>query len=366
MSSITTLVRTEITLTFFPTPISRNATRRIGERQSISTGPIPDQVREFFITNARYWIEEFHFDGFRLDATQSIFDKSEEHILAAIGKAARAAAGKRSIFLVAENEPQETRLIRPRSEGGYGLDGLWNDDFHHSAIVALTGKHPAYYTDYRGTPQEFIAAVKHGFLYQGQRYTWQKQRRGTSTHGLAPEAFVGFVENHDQVANSAAGERVRLTASPGCYRALLTLVLLAPWTPMLFQGQEFGATTPFLYFADVSDELREPVRKGRLKFLRQFPELASKKAQRRIADPSDPKTFQRCKLDFSERRKHPEIGRALPGPDPAAARGSQFLRAGARQSGRRGFGAARFCAPLFRLVRRRPAPGDQSREDFAA
>ena len=271
-------------------------------------GPDSRPVREFFITNARYWIEEFHFDGFRLDATQSIFDKSEEHILAAIGKAARAAAGKRSIFLVAENEPQETRLIRPRSEGGYGLDGLWNDDFHHSAIVALTGKHPAYYTDYRGTPQEFIAAVKHGFLYQGQRYTWQKQRRGTSTHGLAPEAFVGFVENHDQVANSAAGERVRLTASPGCYRALLTLVLLAPWTPMLFQGQEFGATTPFLYFADVSDELREPVRKGRLKFLRQFPELASKKAQRRIADPSDPKTFQRCKLDFSERRKHPEIG----------------------------------------------------------
>src|SRR5262249_16776293 len=157
----------------------------------------------------------------------------EEHILAAVGNAARAAAGERSIFLVAENEPQETKLIRPRSEGGYGLDGLWNDDFHHSAIVALTGRQPTYYTDYRGTPQEFISAVKYGFLYQGQRYTWQKMRRGTSSRGLGPEAFVGFIENHDQVANSAEGERVRLTTSPGCHRALLTLLLLGPWTPML-------------------------------------------------------------------------------------------------------------------------------------
>jgi len=269
--------------------------------------PDSGPVREFFITNARYWIEEFRFDGFRLDATQSIFDESEGHILVAIEKAARAAAGKRSIFLVAENEPQETKVIRPHNEGGYGLDGLWNDDFHHSAIVALTGKHPAYYTDYRGTPQEFISAVKHGFLYQGQRYAWQKKRRGTPGLGLDPKAFVGFLENHDQLANSAAGERVRLTTSPGRYRTLLTLVLLAPWTPMLFQGQEFGATTPFLYFADVPDELRGPVRKGRLKFLSQFPELATPKFQKQIADPSDPKTFQRCKLDFSERRKHPEF-----------------------------------------------------------
>ena len=271
-------------------------------------GPDSGPVREFFVTNARYWIEEFHFDGFRFDATQSIFDKSEEHILAALGKAARVAAGKRSIFFVAENEPQETKLVRPCAEGGYGLDSLWNDDLHHSAIVALTGRHPAYYNDYRGTPQEFISAVKHGYLYQGQRYSWQKKRRGTSARGLGPEAFVGFIENHDQVANSAAGERVRLTTSPGCYRALLTLVLLAPWTPMLFQGQEFGATTPFLYFADLSEELRKPVRKGRLKFLKQFPDLASAKVQATIADPSAPDTFQRSKLDFSERKKHPEIG----------------------------------------------------------
>ena len=273
-------------------------------------GPNSGAVREFFITNARYWIEEFHFDGFRFDATQSIFDESKEHILSAIGKAARATAGERSIFLVAENEPQETKLVRPSAEGGYGLDGLWNDDLHHSAIVALTGRHPAYYSDYRGTPQEFISAVKYGYLYQGQHYSWQNKRRGTCALGLGPEAFVGFIENHDQVANSATGERVRLTTSPGRYRALSALLLLAPWTPMLFQGQEFGATTPFLYFADMSGDLREKIREGRLGFLKQFPALTSAKVQARIADPSDPDSFQRSKLDFSEREKHPQI-RAL-------------------------------------------------------
>jgi len=264
-------------------------------------------VREFFIANAHYWIEEFHFDGLRLDATQSIFDKTEEHILREVGKAAREAAGARSIFLVAENEPQETRLIRSLGEGGYGLDGLWNDDLHHSAIVALTGRNPAYYTDYRGAPQEFVSAVKYGYLYQGQHYRWQNQRRGTSALGLGPEAFVGFIENHDQLANSATGERIRLTTSPGRYRAITALLLLGPWTPMLFQGQEFGATTPFLYFADMGENLREAIRRGRLGFLKQFPALASAKMQASLADPSDPEIFQRSKLDFSERAKHPHI-----------------------------------------------------------
>jgi maltooligosyltrehalose trehalohydrolase len=264
-------------------------------------------VREFFISNARYWIEEFHFDGFRFDATQSIFDQSEEYILCTIGKAARLAADKRAIILLAENEPQETRLVQPCASGGHGLDGLWNDDFHHSAIVALTGRNPAYYTDYRGAPQEFISAVKYGYLYQGQYYCWQKKRRGTSALGLGPAAFVSFIENHDQVANSATGERVRLTTSPGRYRALTALLLLAPWTPMLFQGEEFGATTPFLYFVDLAESLREPVRQGRFDFLRQFPAIAAPKTQAQLADPFNPETFRRSKLDFSEREKHPQI-----------------------------------------------------------
>lgn len=264
-------------------------------------------VREFFITNARYWIAEFHFDGFRFDATQSIFDRSPEHILAAIDKAAREAAGERSLILMAENEPQEIRLIGSRETGGYGLDALWNDDFHHSALVALTGRNPGYYSDYRGGPQEFISAAKYGFLFQGQHYSWQKKRRGTPAFGTLPERFVAFLENHDQVANSASGERTHLLTSPGRYRAMSALLFFASWTPLLFQGQEFGALTPFVYFADVKDDLREPVRKGRFDFLKQFPGIESEAVQRRLPDPSAFETFRRCKLNFSERSKFPEV-----------------------------------------------------------
>ncbi len=272
-------------------------------------GPNSAPVREFFIANARYWIDEFHFDGFRFDATQSIFDRSKEHILSAIGKAARTAARKRAIILVAENEPQKTRLVRAAADSGYGLDALWNDDLHHSAIVALTGRNPAYYTDYRGSPQEFISAVKYGYLYQGQHYRWQKKRRGTPALDLPPEAFVAFTENHDQIANSVTGERTRLTTSPGRYRALTALLLLAPWTPMIFQGQEFGATTPFLYFADLTESLRDPVRRGRIDFLRQFPSIFPKKMEARIPAPSALETFERSKLDPAERKMKGPINR---------------------------------------------------------
>jgi maltooligosyltrehalose trehalohydrolase len=271
-------------------------------------GPNSAPVREFFITNGRYWIEEFHFDGFRFDATESILDRSEEHILGAIGRAARSAADKRSIILVAENERQEEKLIRPRSQGGDDLDGVWNDDLHHSACVALTGRREAYYTDYLGAPQEFISAAKYGYLFQGQPYSWQQAPRGTLVLGAPPEAFVAFVENHDQVSNTLAGQRVRFETSPGRYRAMTTLLLLGPWTPLLFQGQEFGASTPFLYFSDVGDDqLRDAVRRGRFEFLSQFPSLASPETQKHLPMPSDPDSFTRCKLDFSERKKNKQL-----------------------------------------------------------
>ncbi|HEV2840774.1 MAG TPA: malto-oligosyltrehalose trehalohydrolase [Chthoniobacterales bacterium] len=267
-------------------------------------GPNSGPVREFFITNGRYWIDEFHFDGFRFDATQSIIDSSSEYIVGAIGRAARLAAGNRSIILVAENEPQETKLVRPRSEGGDDLDGLWNDDLHHSAMVALSGQHEAYYSDYRGRPQEFISAAKYGYLFQGQPYGWQEAPRGMPTFGVPPEAFVGFLENHDQVSNSAFGERVRFHTSPGRYRAMTALLMLGPWTPMLFQGQEFGASSPFVYFTDMSGDLREAIRAGRFKFLAQFPSMATEEIQQQLPDPGDPEIFARCKIDFSEREKN--------------------------------------------------------------
>ena len=267
-------------------------------------GPGAGPVREFFVANAGYWIDEFHLDGLRIDATQQIYDRSEAHVLAAVGARAREAAAGRSIVLVAENEPQDTRLVRPVADGGYGLDALWNDDFHHSAMVALTGRAEAYYSDARGEPQEFISAAKCGYLFQGQHYHWQRRPRGSAAWGLPPSAFVAFIQNHDQVANSARGQRGSYLTSPGRWRAMTALLLLSPATPMLFQGQEFSASAPFLYFADFEADLAAAVRKGRGEFLTQFPSLVDTERRGVLADPGDVSTFERCKLDFTERESH--------------------------------------------------------------
>jgi maltooligosyltrehalose trehalohydrolase len=261
-------------------------------------------VREYVVTNARYWIEEFHFDGLRFDATQCIFDASPTHILSEISSALRDGADPRAVFLVAENEPQHAKLVRPASSDGYGLDAVWNDDFHHSARVAATGRREAYYQDYSGSAQELVSAVKWGFLFQGQRYSWQKKRRGMPALDLDPVSFVVFLQNHDQIANSGGGERLHLLTSPGKYRALTALALLAPGTPMLFQGQEFASSAPFLYFADHRADLAQLVRNGRRTFLAQFPTLGLPEMDLRLADPGDVATFEASKLDFSERLSH--------------------------------------------------------------
>jgi maltooligosyltrehalose trehalohydrolase len=260
-------------------------------------------VRDYFCANAAHWIAEYHLDGLRLDATQSLHDQSPRHVLADIGDWARSAAGRRGIVLIAENERQETRLVRSAAEGGYGLDALWNDDFHHSAVVALTGRREAYYSAHHGTPQEFVSAARHGFLFQGQRYAWQEAGRGTRTDGLEPPRFVTFLENHDQVANGD-GRRLWQRTTPGRYRAMTALLLLLPATPMLFQGQEFGSTAPFLYFADHGGELAAAVAKGRAQFLQQFPSLASPEVQDRLPLPHALETFERCVLDWCEVARH--------------------------------------------------------------
>src|SRR5207245_4745174 len=254
------------------------------------------------------WIDEFHFDGFRFDATDAIHDKSDEYIIGAVGRAARKAAAPRSIILIAENERQVTKLIRPRSESGDDLDAVWNDDFHHSAVVALTGKREAYYIDYLGTPQEFISAAKYGYLFQGQPYFWQEAPRGTPAFGSPPHAFVAFIENHDQVSNTAAGERLRFQSSPGRYRAMTALLLLGAWTPLLFQGEEFGASSPFIFFADIGDaSVRDAIRKGRADWLAPFLSLTEEEALTTLPAPDDPEVFARCKLDFSEREKNRQV-----------------------------------------------------------
>ncbi|MGH7341775.1 MAG: alpha-amylase family glycosyl hydrolase, partial [Candidatus Rokuibacteriota bacterium] len=273
-------------------------------------GPGAGPVREFFVSNAAYWTDEFHLDGLRLDATQTIHDRSPEHVITAIAGAARAAARGRDLVIIAENEPQDVRLVRPSAAGGYGIDGLWNDDFHHTARVALTGRTEAYFTDYQGTPQELISAVKWGFLYQGQRYRWQGKGRGTPTFGLDPAAFVTYLQNHDQIANSTNGRRGHQLAGPAKWRAMTAVLLLLPGLPMLFQGQEFSASAPFLFFADFDDRTNAAVREGRAAFLSQFPSAVAYQQVAALDDPAAPRTFERCKLNPIERVDHVEA-RAL-------------------------------------------------------
>lgn len=267
-------------------------------------GPESGAVRELYRANARYWIDEFHLDGLRLDATQAIFDRSTPHILTAIGDEVRRAAAPRTTWVVCEHEPQHGEIVRSTEDGGLGLDAIWNDDFHHSAEVALTGRREAYFSDYMGSPQELVSIVTHGFLYQGQVSAWQKRPRGTPTRGIRPDAFVAFLENHDQVANTWSGLRLHATSSPSRLRALTALLLLGPWTPMLFQGQEFMASAPFLFFADHEATLAALVRQGRRDFMAQFGSLAHADMGDRLPDPGDPRTFERCRLDQTERETH--------------------------------------------------------------
>lgn len=263
--------------------------------------------REYFITNAKYWIEEFHFDGFRVDATPQIFSETSPHILKELTLSVRNSRPKhKKRIVIAENETQDVTLLHSYKKKGYQFDALWNDDFHHTACVRLKGIREAYYTDYLGSPQEFISSLKYGFLYQGQYYSWQKKFRGKPDLELPYSAFVVFLENHDQIANTSNGKRLYQLCDYGAFKALSSLLLLGPNTPMIFQGQEFGSSAPFQYFADHTEDLNILIFKGRKEFLAQFPSLSSKEASKKIKTPFDPLTFTECKLDFSEKEKHAE------------------------------------------------------------
>lgn len=264
-------------------------------------------VREFFLANAGYWIDEYHLDGLRLDAIHSIVDDSSDPIVAAVTRRVRQAAAGRKTIVIAENERQDARAVRNPADGGWGLDASFNDDFHHAARVAATGHNEFYYGDYQGSPQELVSAVKFGFLYQGQWNARQAGRRGSTAWDVPAERFVVFLQNHDQVANSGLGLRMHDLTSPGRYRALTALLLLSPQTPLLFQGQEFGASSPFLYFADHDVDLAKLVREGRQEFLRQFPRLTGPQSPLAMIDPCDPHTFELSKIDFSQRQTHAKI-----------------------------------------------------------
>ncbi len=264
-------------------------------------------VREFFIANAGYWIDEYHFDGLRMDAVQVIMDDSPVHVVSEIARRVREAAQGRGTLMTIENELQQARFLRPENRGGYGIDAAWNDDFHHAARVAMTGRAEFYYSDYRGTPQEILSAIQWGYLYQGQWNDRQGKPRGTPSLDVGGRQFITFLQNHDQVGNSPHGRRLHEQVSPGRMRAMTALLLLAPGTPLLFQGQEFAASSAFLYFADHADaKLGKQVRLGRMEFMKNFRSMAGADAGACFSDPCDREAFVRSKLDLSERDRHDE------------------------------------------------------------
>ena len=262
--------------------------------------------RDFFLQNAAHWIAEYHLDGLRLDATQSLYDASPRNIVGEITSRAREAAGTRSIVIIAENEPQDVKVVTPPEAHGHGADGLWVDDFHHSARVAMVGHPEAYLTDYQGTAQELLSCVLRNSLYQGQYYPWQKKRRGSPLGRVPAERIVFYLQNHDQLANTLRGERLHALAGRPRTRALTTLFLLLPQTPMLFMGQEFFASTPFHYFVDHNTGLQPLVQKGRDDSLAQFPSARQAMETEGFHLPIDAEAFRRSKLDWGEHTRHAE------------------------------------------------------------
>jgi maltooligosyltrehalose trehalohydrolase len=267
--------------------------------------PDAEGSRELFIQNACYWVSEFHFDGLRLDATQSLFDQSEQHVVRELTARVREAALPRRVLIVSENEPQDVKCVQPPERGGFGTDALWIDDFHHSARVAVLGRREAYLVDYQGTAQELLSCALRNALYQGQHYRWQQKPRGSPLlHTPAPQA-VFYLQNHDQLANTLRGERLCQLAGAARARALTTLLLLLPQTPLLFMGQEWAASMPFLYFVDHSEPLQAHVEQGRNAFVSQFPSARAALEQEGYRVPFGEEAFRLSQLDWSEREREP-------------------------------------------------------------
>jgi maltooligosyltrehalose trehalohydrolase len=256
-------------------------------------GPESDEVRRFFTENALYWTKEFHIDALRLDAIHAIVDPSARPILEELGMAVHQQARqlKRRIYVIAESDRNDSRIIRSREAGGYGLDAQWSDDFHHALHTLLTPERNGYYKDF-GAVEQLAVACREGFVYSGQYSVYRKRRHGNSSQGLPPEQFVVFAQNHDQVGNRLLGERLSKLVSFEALKVAAGAVLVSPYIPLLFMGEEYGDPAPFRYFVSHSDpDLIEAVRNGRQE------EFAAFDWTGQIADPQSEETFQGCKLN---------------------------------------------------------------------
>ena len=261
-------------------------------------------MREFVIHNALYWIEEFHFDGLRLDAVHAIVDDSAEHLLHEIARRVRASRPDHHLHLILENEENQARLLERNDVGAATcFTAQWNDDVHHVLHTAATGESSGYYVEYQGDTAKLARALAEGFAFQGELMGYRGEARGEPSAHLPPAAFVAFLQNHDQIGNRAFGDRITAGAPRAAVRAAAATYLLAPQIPMLFMGEEWAAPQPFLFFCDFGPELSDAVRNGRRQEFARFPEFADPKTRERIPDPTARETFLASKLDWSDRER---------------------------------------------------------------
>jgi len=259
-------------------------------------------VREFVVDNALYWIREYHLDGLRLDAVQTIKDDSPQHIVAEIQARVQELARQlnRRVCVIAETDENDARYVKPAGEGGYGLDAVWSDDFHHAIHAFFTGERQGYYQDF-SDPQQITRALCDGYVFQGEHFSFWNAPRGTSAKGVALPANVICIQNHDQVGNRAKGERLTALVPRGARKVAGALLLLAPHTPLLFMGQEYDEPAPFQFFADFQDPaLKKAVSEGRRSEFKDFD-------FNEVPDPEDPETFERSKLTWADAAENREM-----------------------------------------------------------
>jgi maltooligosyltrehalose trehalohydrolase len=262
-------------------------------------------VRDFFIENALYWIHEYHMDGLRLDATHAIIDEGPRHFLAELAARMHESVSGRKVLLIAEDARNLAPLLKEISAGGWGIDAVWADDFHHQVRRFLAGDHESYYRDYRGTTEDIATTMRQGWFYRGQHSVHHQKPRGTEPAGLPPERFVYCLQNHDQIGNRAFGERLHQQIDLAAYRSALVLLLFCPATPLLFMGQEWAASTPFLFFTDLDPKLGQKVTEGRRREFKNFSAFSDPQQRERIPDPQSLSTFLASRLIWEEREREP-------------------------------------------------------------
>ncbi len=262
-------------------------------------------VRHSFIENAQHWVHEYHLDGLRLDATHAILDDSPRHFLADLVEQLRAAVPDRHVLLIAEDHRNLAHTLKPEPEGGWMLDAVWADGFHHQTRRLLAGDDEGYYRDFTGTTEDLATTIRKGWFYGGQFSVHFGKPRGTDPTGLAPPQFVYCLQNHDQIGNRALGERLHHQIDLAAYRAASALLLCCPATPLLFMGQEWAARTPFLYFTDHDEGLGKRVTEGRRREFRHFAAFSDPEARAKIPDPQALSTFLASKLVWDEREREP-------------------------------------------------------------